>query len=118
MVAATPFSDESHTGPAIEQKTEDAFDRMQIAGLNHERVHFPVSDNGANMVAGWEPFGRGPCAVHTMQLSVHVYLEHEHIKPTRDRQKGIVAHFSKSTGVDGLNGLHKCQRQCEVLVHV
>ena len=32
------------------------------------------------------------------------------IKPTpatRDKQKGVVAHFNKSTGVDGLNGLHK-----------
>ena len=113
VVAATPFSDESHTGPAIEEKTEAAFDRAAILGLQHERVFLAVSDNGANMVAGWMPFGGGPCAVHTMQLSVNMYLQHEAVKPTRDKQKGITAHFNKSTGVDGLNGLQKCQRQCQ-----
>ena len=63
VLAATPFSDESHTGEAIEAKTEAALDRAGIVGLKHERLFFPVSDNGANMVAGWAPFGGGRCAV-------------------------------------------------------
>ena len=46
-----------------------------------------------------------------MQLSVHVYLEHSAIKPTRDKEKGITQHFHQSTGVDGLNGLYNCQRE-------
>ena len=117
MLAASPFSDESHTGDAIEAKTETALDCAEVSGLKHERLFFPVSDNGANMVAGWEPFGGGRCGVHTGQLSVMVFLEHQAIKPTRDKQKGIVAHFNKSTGVDGLNGLHKCQRSCQLPVH-
>jgi hypothetical protein len=99
VLAASPFSDESHTGDAIEAKTETALDCAEVSGLKHERLFFPVSDNGANMVAGWEPFGGGRCGVHTGQLSVMVFLEHQAIKPTRDKQKGIVAHFNKSTGV-------------------
>ena len=39
------------------------------------------------------------------------------MKPTREKQKGIVAHFNQSTGVDGLNGLHKCQRSCNLPEH-
>ena len=117
MLAASPFSDESHTGPAIEKKTEEALERGGISGLQHETLFFPVSDNAANMILGWAPYGRGPCVVHTMQLSVHVFLEHDGVKPTRDKQKGIVAHFNKSTGVDGLNGLHKCQRSSGLPQH-
>eukprot|EP00966_Prymnesium_polylepis_P234856 5432228-Prymnesium_polylepis.1 len=54
------------------------------------------------MVAGWANFGRGPCAVHTGQLSV---------------MRGITAHFSHSTGVDGLGALFKCQRECNLPQH-
>mmetsp|Transcript_21575 Transcript_21575/g.72824 ORF Transcript_21575/g.72824 Transcript_21575/m.72824 type:complete len:196 (+) Transcript_21575:1208-1795(+) len=90
---------------------------MGIVGLKHERVFFPVSDNGANMVAGWVPFGGGRCAVHTAQLSAKEFLDHAAIKPTREKQKGIVAHFNKSTGVDGLNGFFKCARQCKLPEH-
>jgi hypothetical protein len=108
VLAASPFSDESHTGDAIEAKTDAALEKAGIGGQKSEMLFFPVSDNGANMVAGWAPFGRGPCVVHTMQLAVHIFLDHPAIKPTRDKEKGITAHFNKSTGVDGLNGLHKC----------
>ena len=54
------------------------------------------------MKVGWAGFGRGPCCVHTAQLSVHVFLNHESIKPTRDKEHGIVGHWSHATGVDGL----------------
>jgi hypothetical protein len=43
VAAATPFSDESHTGEAIEAKTEAALDRAEVAGLKHERLFFPTS---------------------------------------------------------------------------
>ena len=42
------------------------------------------------MKVGWAGFGRGPCCVHTAQLSVHVFLNHESLKPTRDKEHGIV----------------------------
>ena len=46
---------------------------------------------------------------HTL---VHVFLNHPRIKPTRDKEHGIVAHFSHSTGVDGLGALLTCQTEC------
>ena len=71
LLAASPFSTR-HTGDAIDAKTREA---CVDAGLPHDvftGLFFPVSDNGANMVKGWEGFGRGPCTVHTGQLSVKV----------------------------------------------
>jgi len=93
------LADESHTGEAIEAKTETALDCAEVSGLKHERLFFPVSDNGANMVAGWEPFGGGRCGVHTGQLSVMVFLEHQAIKPTREAKQYLAAPFS-SGGVE------------------
>ena len=69
------------------------------------------------MKNGWASFGRGPCCVHTGQLSVHVYLEHSAIKPTRDKEHGIVAHFSHATGIEGLGAFHLCQRECNLPEH-
>ena len=117
VAGAKPFSNESHTGEAIDRKTEEIFTDIGITGLKSEMVFFPSTDNGANMVLGWAPYGRAPCAVHTVQLSVGLYLNHVAIKPTRDKELGIVAHFQKSTGVDGLNGLRKCQRETNLPEH-
>ena len=72
LLASSPFSKNRHTAEAIDDKTREA---CIAAGLPHDvysGVFFPVSDNGANMVKGWEGFGRGPCCVHTGQLSVKV----------------------------------------------
>ena len=54
LLAATPFSDERHDASAIETKTEEALIMAGLGGLNHEMLFHPVSDNGANMVAGWD----------------------------------------------------------------
>ena len=104
VAGAKPFSDEAHTAAAIDEKTSEVFNNIGLTGLKSELVFFPTTDNGANMVAGWAPYGRAPCAVHTVQLSVKIYLNHDDIKPTRDKEKGHVGHFMKSTGVDGPNG--------------
>eukprot|EP00966_Prymnesium_polylepis_P170657 3945023-Prymnesium_polylepis.1 len=113
VLAASPFS-ERHTAEAIEKKTSDACVR---GGLSADVRSTVFSDNGANMVSGWASFGRGPCAVHTGQLSVMIFLKHDRIKPTRDKERGIVAHFSHSTGVDGLGALKLCQRTCNLPEH-
>lgn len=116
VVAAKPFS-ERHTAEAIERKTSEACVQAGLSADVHSSVFFPISDNGANMVAGWASFGRGPCAVHTGQLSVMVFLNHSEIKPTRDKEHGITTHFSRSTGVDGLGALQRCQRECSLPEH-
>ena len=54
------------------------------------------------MKVGWAGFGRGPCCVHTAQLSVHVFLNHESIKPTRDKEHGTSDIGRTRRGVDGL----------------
>ena len=117
VAGAKPFSNESHTGEAIEEKTTKIFEEVGVIGQKSEMLFFPTTDNGSNMVSGWAPFGRAPCAVHTVQLSVKTFLEHEAIAPTRIKERGIVAHFQKSTGVDGLNGLKNCMKQRNLPVH-
>jgi hypothetical protein len=82
VLAASPFS-ERHTAEAIEKKTSAACVAGGLSADVHSTVFFPISDNAANMIAGWASYGRGPCCVHTGQLSVHVFLEHPNIKPTR-----------------------------------
>ena len=116
VLAASPFS-ERHTADAIAQKTVAACVDAGLSNNLRSSVFFPVSDNAANMVAGWAAFGRGPCAVHTGQLSVHVFLSHPRIAPTRTKQRGITTHFSQRTGVDGLGALHLCQRKSNLPEH-
>ena len=69
MLAASPFS-ERHTGEAIDAKTRAACVSAGLTSDVFSLVFFPVSDNASNMKNGWSGFGRGPCCVHTGQLSV------------------------------------------------
>lgn len=117
VLAATPFSDESHTGEAIARKTAEALERVSVKGPPMEQVFNAVSDNAANMLLGFANFGSVGCAVHTIQLCVNSFLECSDVEPLRLKQKGIVRHFHKSTGLDGLNGLFSCMRQSGMPVH-
>ena len=110
VLAAKSFS-ERHTAENIEKVTSEACVEAGLSADVKSTVFLPISDNAANMIAGWSKFGRGPCCVHTGQLSVHIFLEHPRIKPTRTKERGITTHFSFRTGVDGLGALHKCQRE-------
>jgi hypothetical protein len=64
VLAASPFS-ERHTADAIAQKTVAACVDAGLSNNLRSSVFFPVSDNAANMVAGWAAFGRGPCPPST-----------------------------------------------------
>ena len=68
VLAATPFSDESHTGEAIACKTAEALKRGGVVGLAQDQVFAAVSDNAANMLLGFANYGSAGCAVHSMQL--------------------------------------------------
>ena len=114
VLAASPFSDESHTGEAIARKTSESLKR---GGVGENNVSAAVSDNAANMLLGFANYNSVGCAVHSMQLCVNSFLEATGIEEMRVRQKGIVAHFHKSTGLDGLNGLFGCMRATGLPVH-
>ena len=117
VLAATPFSDESHTGEAIACKTAEALKRGGVVGLAQDQVFAAVSDNAANMLLGFANYGSAGCAVHSMQLCVNSFLASPGIEEMRVKQKGIVNHFHKSTGLDGLNGLFSCMRATGCPVH-
>ena len=70
-----------------------------------DSLFYAVSDNASNMILGFSNFGSVGCTVHSMQLCVNSFLSCPGIEELRTKQKGIVRHFTKSTGLDGLNGL-------------
>lgn len=51
------------------------------------------------------------------QLSVKVFLGAAGIKETREKEKGIVKHFSQATGVEGAGAFHACQSSCNLPQH-
>ena len=117
VLAASPFSEESHTGEAIARKTTEALRLVGVDGPAMDRLFYAVSDNATNMLLGFSNFGSVGCTVHTMQLCVNSFLSCPGIEELRAKQKGIVRHFTKSTGLDGQNGLFSCMRQSGLPVH-
>lgn len=111
LVAAEPFSRESHTGDAITEKTHLCLQRMNYPADIYSGVFKKTSDNGSNVVKGWKGFTGGECVDHTAQLSLGAFIEHEGIAQTVKKMKGMTTHFHQSTGVDGLAGLTKCQKE-------
>ncbi len=65
-----------------------------------EEIFARISDNGSNMIKGWE------------ELSVNLYTSHPRLVPKFDKDRGIVGYFNSS--VVGYNeegvGLHACQK--------
>ena len=114
LLAATPFGDERHTGEAIGAKTREA---CVAAGLPHDvfsAVFFPVSDNGSNMISGWEGFGRGPCCVHTGQRSVLVSDIHgpqQHTLVCQPRPYLILLLLHRYTSITRRSSLHETSRR-------
>jgi hypothetical protein len=45
---------------------------------------------------------------------VHKFIHHPAIEPTLIKQKGMTTHFHQSHGVDGIGGLHACQKACNL----
>jgi hypothetical protein len=99
LVAATPFGSTRHTGEAIDKITLDALKRSGIPWQTetevYGHVHGKVSDNASNMAKGWAGFAGGFCAAHTIELSVHKFTEHDGVKETYGRARGIVGYFNK-----------------------
>lgn len=55
LVAAEPFSRESHTGEAINAKTVACLVDMNYPEDIYSGVFKKTSDNGSNIVKGWHP---------------------------------------------------------------
>lgn len=114
LLAADPFSRESHTGDAITSHTAACLKEMGYPDDIYSGVFKKTSDNGSNIAKGWKGFDGGFCVDHTCQLSLGVFIEHPEISPTVKKEKGMTTHFHQSTGVDGLGGLTKCQQELKL----
>ena len=67
LCAAIPSQKERHTGDHIAKMSKIAWKEVGINDPLFKRL----CDNGANMIKGWEDGDTGPCADHTMELSVN-----------------------------------------------
>ena len=111
LAGAVPCSKDRHTGEHIGTLSNDAW---EDTGLKSpiEQLFVRISDNGSNMIKGWEDGFQSPCVDHTMELSVNLYTNHPRIAPTLDKGRGQVGYFNSS--VVGYNesgvGLHACQK--------
>ena len=61
-----------------------------------EEIFARISDNGSNMISGWQEGFQTPCADHTLELSVKLYTEHPDLAPTFDKGRGLVGYFNRS----------------------
>jgi len=111
LSGSVPCSEDRHTGEFIGTLSDEAW---AAGGIDKpiEQIFVRVSDNGANMLKGWEEGFQMPCCDHTMELSVKLYNEHNDIAPTVEKGRGVVGYFNSSTV--GYNehevGLHRCQK--------
>ena len=115
LAGAVPCSKHRHTGEHIGQLSNSSWAET---GLKKpvEELFVRVSDNGSNMIKGWEEGFQKPCTDHTEELSVNLYTNHPDLAPTFDKGRGLVGYFNSS--VVGYNeeskGLHACQRSAGV----
>lgn len=111
LAGAVPCSKDRHTGDYICEISNDAWAATGIASPIEE-LFARVSDNGANMIKGWQDGFQTPCCDHTLELSVKMYNQHREICPTVEKGRGLVGYFNSSVVgcKDREAGLHKCQQ--------
>lgn len=111
LAGSVPCSAHRHTGAHIGELSNEAWALTDLKKPT-EQIFMRVSDNGSNMIKGWEEGAQAPCADHTEELSVNLYTHHPLLAPTFDKGRGTVGYFNSS--VVGYNeegsGLHACQR--------
>lgn len=115
LSGAVPCSKDRHTGEFICEISDAAWKGTGIE-KPIEEIFVRVSDNGTNMLKGWEQGFQSPCCDHTLELSVKLYNEHYNISPTLEKGRGVVGYFNSSTvGVNEREkGLFKCQESAGV----
>jgi hypothetical protein len=109
--AALPCSQERHTGSHIAEMTDDAMAAVGV-DIPEEELFKRICDNGSNMIKGWEDGDTVPCADHTLELSVNLYVEHPPIAATISQGKGTVGYFNSST--IGSSDLKKEQHEVNI----
>ncbi|KAL1504112.1 hypothetical protein AB1Y20_010522 [Prymnesium parvum] len=115
LCGAVPCSRDRHTGKFIGDISAESW---RAAGIENpiEQLSARVSDNGSNMMKGWSDGFQTPCADHTMELSVKVFTEHEQIRQTLEKGRGLVGYFNSSVigNKEETVGLRACQKSAGV----
>mmetsp|Transcript_43686 Transcript_43686/g.72772 ORF Transcript_43686/g.72772 Transcript_43686/m.72772 type:complete len:561 (+) Transcript_43686:281-1963(+) len=115
-LCAIPFEAEKHTGANIEKAVVAELKKRHFpVGQPGMGVHDVVTDNGANVLVGFQNIGvgGGECGAHTSELSVGVLWAHERIKELVKKTKGITLFFSQIGGAN-VEHLHLCQSEYDL----
>ena len=70
------------------------------------------TDEGSNMIKGYEELKRSPCTIHKIQRSVGKFTKHKAIDPVFAKGRGTVGYFNSST--IGNSDLMKCCKEAGV----
>lgn len=115
LCGSVPCRKDRHTGEFICEISDAAWKNSGISNPV-EQIFARVSDNGANMMKGWQNGFQTPCVDHTLELSVHKFTAHPAIEATLSKGRGLVGYFNSSVvGYSEANvGLHACQHVARV----
>lgn len=115
LCGSVPCSKDRHTGEYIGEISDAAWREGGITDPI-EQLCARVSDNGANMMKGWDEGFQTPCADHTIELSVKIFTSSPAIEATLEKGRKLVGYFNSS--VIGYSeheiGLHACQELARV----
>ena len=95
LAGAVPCSEDRHTGLCIGEISDEAW---VSSGLNKpiQQIFARVSDNGSNILKGWQDGFQTPCTDHIMDLSVNLFTQHPQIAATLEKGRGLVGYFNSS----------------------
>ena len=115
LAGAVPCSKDRHTGDHISDLSAKAWRETGIT-KPVEQLFVRVSDNGSNMLKGWNTGFQAPCVDHTIELSTNLYTHHPRIAPTLDKGRGLVGYFNSSVVgyAENTVGLNACQKSAGV----
>ena len=117
LAGAVPCSAHRHTGEHIGELSDEAW---AATGLKKpvQEIFVRVSDNGSNMIKGWQEGFQAPCADHTEELSVNLFTTHLEIASTFEKGRGMVGYFNSSVVgySEESHGLHACQKMSNLPV--
>ena len=112
-MAAAPFSDERHTGDAIDSKTKSCLVKVGLPVDDPcSETFWKVSDNGSNMVKGWSGLPGGFCTAHTTKLSSNVFLKEPEVAVVVSDLKYHTQHLHQC--LMGMSDFHEYQEQLKL----
>ena len=97
LAGAIPCSDDRHTGEHTEEISLEAWEEIGVAKPEDDIFH-TKTDEGSNMIKGYEKLRRSPCTCHKIERDVKVFVEGDDtISAVISKGRALVGFFNSST---------------------